>query len=177
MVFHLPVARHFFHWLGAIDAGSASLSAKLAAGKSIGLASGGIAELFETSDAHEIAVLKARKGFVRQAIIAGAPLLPVYLFGNTTAIACVTDPWGILARISRKLRASLTWFWGRCGLPIPHRTPIVAVMGEPLRVPKDAAPSPELVDAWHAKFLQAQQNLFETHKASYGWGHKELIVK
>lgn len=46
-----------------------------------------------------------------------------------------------LQAISRKLGFGLTFFWGRCFLPIPHRTPIMAAMGEPVEVPRILEPT------------------------------------
>jgi hypothetical protein len=141
------------------------------------MASGGIAEIFETSDRAEIIVLARRRGFVREALTYGVPIVPVYLFGNTACLSCLSDPCGVLQSVSRALKMSVTLFWGRFGLPIPRRSPITAVMGDPIVVPHVPQPSDAQIDEWHAVFVARERELFEKHKAAYGWGDKQLIVK
>ena len=36
--------------------------------------------------------------------------------------------------LSRRLRVSLGVFWGRCGLPLPRKTDIIALVGAPIPV-------------------------------------------
>lgn len=50
-------------------------------------------------------------------------------------------------------------------------------MGEPLEVERNLAPSPEEVDAVHARFCQALTEVFDRHKAEYGWGEKSLELR
>eukprot|EP00455_Lapot_gusevi_P054262 TRINITY_DN8657_c0_g1_i7.p1 TRINITY_DN8657_c0_g1~~TRINITY_DN8657_c0_g1_i7.p1 ORF type:complete len:177 (+),score=39.77 TRINITY_DN8657_c0_g1_i7:253-783(+) len=164
-------------WLGIIDAGRNSAYKALKKGHSLGLSSGGIAEIFECTSEHETIVMEDRKGFVKLAMQTGAKLVPCYLFGNTKALTCLTDSAGRLQRLSRKLRASITLFWGRFFLPIPYRVPISGVMGLPLDVPFDENPSRELVNEYHAKFIARLNELFDEHKHAYGWADRELIVK
>lgn len=77
-------------------------------GRSIGVIVGGIAEIFETTKKDEVTIVKSRKGFVKLALTTGTCIVPVYAFGNTEVLSCIVDPWGILQKISRKLRFSLT---------------------------------------------------------------------
>lgn len=50
----------------------------------LGISTGGIAEMFETSpDGDEVIVLKNRQGLVKLAFRTGAALVPCYLLGNT----------------------------------------------------------------------------------------------
>lgn len=79
---------------------------------------GGLAELFLTSEKVERLYLMKRKGFIKLALQEGVDVLPSYLFGNTATLSILTT--GILADISRKLGVSLTYIWGKWGLPIPR---------------------------------------------------------
>ena len=63
------------------------------------------------------------------------------------------------------------------GLPIAYRTPIYGVMGKPMHVPKVANPDSKLVDQVHAEFVSKLIELFDKHKAAYGWSEKKLIIK
>ena len=79
---------------------------------------GGIAELFKSCRTEERLYLQKRKGFIKLALREGVDVVPIYLFGNTSVL-CVWKH-GPLAALSRRLQASLTWFWGRWYLPIPR---------------------------------------------------------
>lgn len=53
-------------------------------GLTLGISTGGVAEVFETSpDGDEVIVLKSRQGLVRLAFRTGSALVPCYLLGNT----------------------------------------------------------------------------------------------
>lgn len=67
-------------------------------------------------------------------------------------------------------------FWGRFGLPIPYRVPIVGAMGRPIPVPLKAEPTEAEVEAMHQQLLEAMVQLFDEHKAAYGWGDKKLVI-
>jgi len=49
------------------------------------------------------------------------------------------DKFGILEGLSRLLRVSICVFWGRWGLPIPYRVPILGVLGEFVAIMTDLA--------------------------------------
>jgi len=62
---------------------------------------------------------------------------------------------------------------------LPYRRPVVSVVGRPLRCPKtDGRPSDELVDEWHAKYLESLQSLYDEFKDVYYSNRKQdLIIK
>jgi len=179
VLYHIPIMRHVMRWLGCIDADFQTMKKTLSDGHSVGLSTGGIAELFETSPVSETIIINDRKGFVRLALATGSPLVPCYLFGNTQALHCLSDKNKFMQNFSRKIKASITFFWGRWGLPIAYRTPIMGVMGKPIFVPKLGAekPSDELVNKIHKEFVDSIQALFERHKRIYGWEKKKLLIK
>ncbi|KAK9858809.1 hypothetical protein WJX84_004392, partial [Apatococcus fuscideae] len=83
-----------------------------------------------------------RQGYVRLAIQAGKDILPVYNFGQRSGgehkqIYHVTG----IAWLSRALRMTFIFFWGRWYLPIPNRVPVVTVVGDPVRVRQEDVPS------------------------------------
>lgn len=61
----------------------------------VGLSTGGVAEVFETTSENETIVIKDRKGFVREALKSGTHLMPCYIFGNTKVLTCLVDPFGM----------------------------------------------------------------------------------
>lgn len=52
-------------------------------GWSIGISSGGVAEIFEANNPDEVILMKERKGFIKLALKTGVPVAPCYIFGNT----------------------------------------------------------------------------------------------
>jgi len=179
-----PFVRTFLGWLGAVDASRDAVDRALSEGARIGLAPGGIAEMFEgypkpmTNPNDEYAILEARRGFVRMAIKHGVPLVPVYTFGATKMLNRLQLP-AIVEKVSNLLRISLCVFFGRFGLPIPFRTKLLYVIGRTLYPPVASENSEEFrqqVDTLHDAFCQELRRIFERHKASYGWEDKHLNI-
>eukprot|EP00904_Undaria_pinnatifida_P004885 jgi/Undpi1/1526/HiC_scaffold_11.g04916.m1 len=172
-----PVVGHILHLIGAVKASPGPMDKALRQGQSLSLAPGGIGEMFLDGDAgKEFALIKGHKGFVRRAMAHGVPLVPVYVFGNSKTFKRAPLP-AVLERASRSLKASLVLFWGRWGLPVPFKVPLTFAVGEALEVEKNVSPSPEQVDALHAKFCEALTDVFDRFKGEYGWGDKELELR
>lgn len=149
-------------------------------GWSIGISSGGVAEIFEANNPDEVILMKERKGFIKLALKTGVPVAPCYIFGNTKLMSCWYDSAGWLQALSRKLKAGFLPIWGRWGLPVFFRQPILGVVGKPIRVPKvEGEPSQAMIDKYHAEFVAELQGLFNRYRALYGHGfeHKELLIK
>jgi hypothetical protein len=49
-------------------------------------------------------------------------------------------------------------------------------MGEPIELEQNENPSQEEIDRVHALLVTRMIELFDEHKASYGWADKKLIV-
>lgn len=90
--------------------------------------------------------LKQRKGFIKLALQTGADCIPVYFFGNTTVLRTVR--WAPIAALSRKMGVTVTYFWGRFGLPVPSAVKLVYARGRPLGMPQIDNPTQEDVDQW-----------------------------
>jgi 2-acylglycerol O-acyltransferase 2 len=147
----------------------------MAKGHTVGVLPGGISEIFLNSEKREGVYLLKRKGFCKLSLQSGRPLVPCYTLGNTQILRCLTG--GFLRRLSSLLRVSVTIFWGRWFLPIPFRVPILFLVGTPIEVTQCDEPTQEQIDELHGKFLAQMKDLFESHKALYGWGHKDLVFE
>ncbi len=120
----LPIYKQLLCTIGAIDASSASATKALRNGHTLGISTGGVAEVFDTNDeiGNEVIVLRERKGLVKLAIRTGTPLVPCYLFGNTKLLSLFTGGnrnsyiSRILSHLSRKVGFALILFWGRFGM-------------------------------------------------------------
>merc|ERR1711988_37673 len=154
---------------GVIDASSKTLSKRLSRSPPIGETSsvvlyiGGMLELFFSSPKREAVFLSGRKGFIKLAMRQGADVMPIYMFGNTTVLSAIT--WGPLASLSRKLGVSVTFFWGRFGLPCPKQVRLTYVRGRPLGLPHIPEPTDKDVDHWHAQYCEKLDQLFERYKS------------
>jgi 1-acyl-sn-glycerol-3-phosphate acyltransferase len=183
-----PVVNTFLKWLRAVDAGRSSVNQALAEGHRIGLAPGGISEMFEGfpkpgTHPDEEYVIARHRGFLKLAVKHGIPVIPVYCFGASKLLKRLQLP-DFVERISRILRISIVLVFGAFGLPIPYRQRLLYTVGEPI-YPQyikegSAAPSEtslefeQQVNDMQYEFCSSIANLFERHKESYGWEHKIL---
>ncbi len=71
---------------------------------------------------------------------------------------------------------ALILFWGRFGLPVPYRVPILGAMAKPIHVTQNENPSQEEIDRVHTELMDAMVRLFDEHKEAYGWGSKKLVI-
>ena len=153
-------------------------------GDRIGLAPGGIAEMFVGQDAdEEYAILNSRKGFIRLAIKHGVPVVPIYCFGGSKLLCQMTLP-SIFERISILLRVSICIFFGKWGLPIPFRQRLLYVVGQPIHPPScngngikhEGEDFDFQVDEMHNKLCIAITTIFNKYKEYYGWENKKLQI-
>jgi hypothetical protein len=172
VLLHVPLVRHVFRWVGNVPASRGVLEALLRGGTSVVLVPGGIAEGFLSSFDEERVVLSERKGFVRLALAAGVPLVPIYCFGNTRCFR-VRAPPPAVRKLLRRLRITMELFWGRAFLPLPFRARITVVVGTPLHAARG-----ESVDSLHARYCVALRALFDKHKRCAGpeWADKQLHI-
>jgi diacylglycerol O-acyltransferase 2, plant len=171
VLLRIPGVGAFFSWIGCHPADKGTLMRLLRRG-SVGLIPEGIAGVHlaaREARAGEAVYLKKRTGFIRAAIQAGVPVVPTYHFGTRAVFDLVAPPGA--AALSRAIRAAImvpvgVWGW----LPIPRAAPITVAVGPPLRWPQQADPSPEVVAAAHAEFVDALVKLFDEHKHLGGPG-------
>lgn len=182
-----PVFKQILRSIGVVDADRVSARKALERWPySIGISTGGVAEVFETNTDDECILLKERIGLIKLAIRTGADLVPCYLFGNTKLLSCWAGegiPGGrhFLEKLSRKLGFALIFIFGRFGLPIPYRhSPVLAVVGAPIpthQLNKCQDPTMEQIEVIQKQLIAAVQDIFDRNKALYGWQDHHLIIK
>lgn len=173
----VPGLRHLMGWIGCLPVTPAAISAALKAGDSVGIVPGGIAEMMKTSMTMEHLVLEPRKGFVALAIEHGVPLVPVYVFGQSTLWTHLQPPaW--VENISRNVGVSFILPWGRFFLA-PRKQQLLYAIGAPIATgtPDGRAPDRAHVDAVHRAFIEAIRRLYDANKAAYGWADRELLIE
>lgn len=179
-----PVFKQVLRSIGVIDASRNVARKALEQNKSLGISTGGVAEVFETNEDDEVVLLKERVGLVKLAIRTGADIVPCYVFGNTKLLGCWAGegiPKGRywLERISRKLGFALILVHGRFLLPVPWRKPVLGVMGKgiPTHHIQCEDPTPEQIETIQTILLEDMEALFDRYKHLYGWEDKKLIIK
>mmetsp|Transcript_15133 Transcript_15133/g.27416 ORF Transcript_15133/g.27416 Transcript_15133/m.27416 type:complete len:384 (-) Transcript_15133:257-1408(-) len=177
IVLKIPLVGGLLRKIGYVPAKSKNILETLTKKEqNVGIILDGIAGMFHQSRNEERAYLKKRKGIVKIALRAGAPIVPVYGFGHTSLYTVIVDPFGVLEKLSNMFEASLTPFFGRFGwfLGPPRRIPVTVCFGDPIMCPKIDDPTQDQIDEYHGKMLAAYQKLFDTHKEAYGWKDKTL---
>lgn len=182
----VPVFRQVLKAIGCIDADRKHARRALEHWPyTIGISTGGVAEVFESNSVDECILLKERVGMVKLAIRTGADLVPCYMFGNTKLLSCWAGegiPGGrqALEWLSRKvLGFAAILIFGRFVLPIPYRVPVLCVMGKAVSTYhlQCEEPTIEQVKQVQELLLKGMQETFDQHKALYGWDDAHLIIK
>jgi 1-acyl-sn-glycerol-3-phosphate acyltransferase len=185
VLFSLPIVGGLLGAIGSIPAKSEAITKTLVEGSSdVGIILDGIAGMFEEMGPDmETAHVLSRTGIIAIALKVGnVQIVPVYAFGHSQAWEILQDRFGLMRRLSTWLNVSLVLFIGRWFWPFgpARRLPVTLAFGEPLLVPSNpdptAKPSPALVEEYHKKFVQGLVETFDTHKDSFGWGHKRLLL-
>jgi len=178
-----PIFKQVLRSIGVVDASRHIARKTLEGGESIGISTGGVAEIFFTNSEDECILLKERIGLIKLAIRTGADIVPCYCFGNTKLLNCwagegVPGARYILEKISRKLGFALILIYGRFFLPIPLRKPVLAIMGKAIQTHhiKCEDPTSEQIEMIQTKLLSEMERIFDTYKPYYGWDEKKLII-
>ncbi|XP_066106309.1 acyl-CoA wax alcohol acyltransferase 2 [Saccopteryx bilineata] len=188
--FWVPFFRDYVMSTGICSVSQSSMDYLLSqkgTGKLLIVVVGGLPEIKYSLPGSTTLYLKSRTGFVRKALQHGVALIPAYVFGETELYnQYIFTPGGLVNRF-QKLFRSLTHiypcaFYGRgftkksWGL-LPYARPVTTIVGEPLPVPKIEKPSQEVVDKYHALYLEALHKLFDQHKTKFGFSlTQELVI-
>lgn len=178
MNFWIPFWRHIFTFGGCGDASAGCIMKTLSAGggESVLLVVGGAEESLLSKPGTNDLTLGKRKGFVKLALRAGAPLVPIYGFGENNVYCNLAEGKPKVQRVLKWLQKKIGfapvlihgrgWFNYNFGI-LPHRRPIVVVVGEPIEVPRIDQPTQEEVDKWHAVYVEALKKLYQENNNVY----------
>jgi 1-acyl-sn-glycerol-3-phosphate acyltransferase len=142
-----PVIGGYFRRMGVLPAAPDSISGALAAGHDVALWPGGEIDSLRPWTKRDEAILAGRKGFVRMAIKAGVPIVPIATVGGPDSMPVLTSGRRLakllqidkLARIKRfPIAISAPYGLGPAILPeIPFPTKIRTAFQEPITLSKD----------------------------------------
>ncbi|XP_004716746.1 acyl-CoA wax alcohol acyltransferase 1 [Echinops telfairi] len=178
--FKIPFVREYLMAKGVCSVSQPTIDYLLSHGPGnlVGIVVGGVGEALQSVPNTTNLILQKHKGFVRTALQHGAHLVPTFTFGETEVYEQVIFPensW--MSKFQSYFRCCLGFYFcvfygqgfsqGTIGL-MPYRLPIVTVVGEPLPLPHIEKPSQEIVDKYHALYMDALYKLFEQHKVQYG---------
>ncbi|CAF1556134.1 unnamed protein product [Rotaria sp. Silwood1] len=188
--FQIPFFEFILTMMGMCDVSRESCNYILKQGKgnSIVLVLGGAQESLDARSSFEyILTLKNRKGFIKVALENGANLVPVFSFGENDLYGQISNPRGSKLRsiqifLQKKMGYALPLFYGRgifqykFGL-LPYRHPVDTYVGEPIEIPKLSVEriTPEIINEYHMKYLNALTHLFDTYKAKHDNANASLI--
>lgn len=145
-------------------------------GHSVAVIPGGVQECLYMKHGREVAFLTKRLGFVRIAMKAGAPLIPVFCFGQTDIYSWWIPRGEWHRRLSRAIGFAPLLFWGMWGTMIPYPKPMHVVVGRPIPVEMVENPTNEQVGELLARFIRAMEDLFEKHKVAAGYPELKLEI-
>jgi 1-acyl-sn-glycerol-3-phosphate acyltransferase len=142
-----PLIGRYFRAMGVLPAAPDSISAALAAGHDVALWPGGEVDSLRPWTKRDEAVLGGRLGFVRMAVRAGVPIVPVATVGGPDAMPVLTRGRNLakLFQLDKLARIKVMPFaleapWGIAPamLPeIPLPTKIRTAFQEPVKVARD----------------------------------------
>jgi len=148
----------------------------LQGGTSVLIVPGGVQECLYMERGREVVYLKKRFGFVKVAIEAGSPIVPMFCFGQTNSYSWWKPTGQWYSQLSRAIGFTPLVYWGRYGLPIPFRTPMTYVIGRPIEVTKNAKATREEVAAVLNQYIEAVRVLYEKHKTAAGFNDITLQI-
>ncbi|KAK7194558.1 diacylglycerol acyltransferase [Novymonas esmeraldas] len=175
----VPLWRQMAIWMGCGDASASCIRKTLRSGpgQSIMLVVGGAEESLMAKPNRNDLLLFKRKGFIKIALQEGTPLVPVYGFGENNVYGVselAEEPWvrylmelcKHYAGFAIPLVRGRGFFNFDYGI-LPHRRPIVVVVGAPLEVPQIPEPTAEDLDLWQGKYIECLRKLYNDHRGIY----------
>ncbi|KAG9302851.1 hypothetical protein G9A89_009628 [Geosiphon pyriformis] len=155
-------------------------------GNSILIVVGGAGESLSAHPGVYDLTLKKRLGFIKLAIRNGASLCPVFSFGENDIWEQISnEKGGIIWRLQKKIQKlagfTLPLAHGRgvfnydVGL-LPHRRPIVTVVGKPIEVQQNDNPTEEYILEVQQKYINELFDIWNTYKDVYAKNRKSVLT-
>ncbi|KAB1253547.1 Acyl-CoA wax alcohol acyltransferase 1 [Camelus dromedarius] len=186
--FKVPFLRDYLMAKGLCSVSRSAIDYLLShgTGNLVGIVVGGVGEALQSMPNTTTLILRKHKGFVRTALQHGAHLVPTFTFGETEVYDQVLyHKDSCMYKFQRHFRQIFGFYFcvfygrgfrqGSTGL-LPYSLPIVTVVGEPLPLPKIEKPSQEVVDKYHALYMDALHKLFDQHKTQYGCSETQKLL-
>ncbi|MEA2282519.1 MAG: hypothetical protein QOK21_3126 [Solirubrobacteraceae bacterium] len=145
----MPGIGAYFRSMGVLPAGADSIAAALAAGRDVALWPGGEVDSLRPWTERDKAVLAGRTGFIRLAINAGVPIVPVATVGGPDSMPVLSRGRGIAKALQLDKIARLKVFpvalsapWGIAPAVLPE-IPLPTKIRTAFQTPVHVDPDPE----------------------------------
>lgn len=132
--------------------------------------------MYLVNDETEKIFLLKRKATIKAAIEEGAHIVPAFFFGNSSLFHVVgggKDSY--LSKISRKMRTSIVFFYGRFFLPIPLRKPLKMITGDIIKVKKISNPTDADIEEVLNRLVISINNLYQNKRPD--WETRPLVIE
>jgi 1-acyl-sn-glycerol-3-phosphate acyltransferase len=177
VIFSFPILRHFLAWIAVRPARKEYYTKTFQEGNYAAVIPGGIAEMYlidNDSNTTEKIYFQNRKGTVKLAIQNGANIVPVFFFGHTKLFKVFGGDNKWLAGLSRRLKMSILFFYGRNYLPVPFRHPLRMVFGEVVPVQQKENPTEEDINEVMKRVIKGIEDTYEKKRPD--WETRKLVI-
>jgi len=141
----------------------------------LGMVPDGILGAFRCRQGVDELVIGKKRGLMRICQEEGAIVFVGWFFGTTDMLTVVTDRFGIMEFISRKLKAGMLLFYGRWFLPIPRRI-AVTLSTDAFKCQKLASPTKDQVELVHVALYDRLKKVYEEQKRIAGYADRSLNI-
>lgn len=182
ILFMVPLIRNMLMAFGCCTpATKTGMKGLLASQVDFGILPGGMEEVALYTHGQERVYLSGRAGFIKYALQFGYLVQPAYTFGECDLYQSMTTGATLRLWMQKHLGFIVPFFWGPYyGLLMPWlpRSDIAihTVLGAPLQLPHIPEPTTDQVKKYHQLYIEALTELFDTHKARFGYGERNLQV-
>jgi hypothetical protein len=144
-------------------------------GKNIILCPGGVDEMLVCKPyTNEIHISKKHKGFIKKAILAGIPIVPIYSFGENNL--CINRLKYIEKIFYKYLKINIPGILtNNYFIPISSRINNVCIVGSPIDIKKELIPSQENIKNIENLYYKSLYELFNDNKELYGDINDKMI--
>ena len=177
VLFKVPLLRWILLGLGCcVPATKAGVRRLLRTRTTFGIIPGGSEEVAIHENGKENIYLRERAGFIKYALQHGYTLLVAFTFGESDLYHSSSLVRPLNLWLVKRFGFVLPIFAGFPLCPLLPRTdvPLHSVLGAALELPRIDDPSKEDVERWHAAYMRALEQLFDEHKAQFGYGDRKL---
>ncbi|CAI5474694.1 unnamed protein product [Closterium sp. Yama58-4] len=157
--FVVPIVRNILNNLGVVSVDKPAIVRTLRNKNHVTITIGGVKEIcLGTNPDYDTLYLMKRKGFIKVAMDEKAGIVPIYNFNENQIFR--PEPHWFLAFwewVNNYIGLGVPGMRGYLQMPMPFRKELLFVVGKPL-----FAKEGETVDEFHARYVEALKQLFDT---------------
>jgi hypothetical protein len=205
IIFNVPLLRDFIMAVGGRVVTKKAIETSLRQGNSVLIVTGGQSEMMLSKrSAKEMHLVTHHQGFLRIAATEGTPVVPLLCFAEQNVMENISLPW--MQRLTLRLLGFPfpTVPYGRWFLPLPNKTPLTLVVGQPVFPSSSSAPPPSAspptpliknssrskgkkeqeeeeedaarIEMFRQRYFSEVKRLFYRYRAEAGYPEMELIL-